>query len=798
MVTNRSVKYCTLRGVRVAVRVALGLTVAGAALAQESGGQDALQEVTVTAQFREQSVQDTPLSITAISGAILESRSQTNLSEVANQAPNVTLKPQGAAFGPSLGASIRGVGQFDFNPALEPGVGLYVDDVYYATLTGSILDLLDLDRVEILRGPQGTLAGKNSIGGAMKLFSKKPESEGGYLSAAYGTRNRVDLRGSADFALNDRLFARLSGVSKKQDGYIQRRDYGCDHPDSGVPILVSTGQGCVLGYDGNVDYSAARGMLRFVASDNLEITGAVDYTHDVRNASGSVLVQGTSTVNPNVQPVQGVTALPASAFVVPRGSYYNYATYYDPKNTFTVLTGPNTGRTTPTDETRPNAGIDFSGWGASGHIDWKLTDRLSLVSISAFREYTSYFANDNDLSPLASSLGYGTLQFHSFSQEFRLNGALFDDDRLEYTVGAFYMDQKSVYATTQDLRYSATGLTAFQGDDPVNANTKAAFAHASYKLTDPLTLNLGVRYTDEHKDYTFTRKTRTGITYAPLAAIDGLRSDYNGNNVDYRANLQYAWTDQIMTYAQVATGFKGGGISPRPFSAAQAVPFNPETLKSYEIGVKSDVFDRRMRVNASVFFSDYNDMLLTLSSCPQYGVGLPCAVVANAGDAQIKGAELEAEIHPIQHLSIDGSFSYLNFKYTRINPAAGGPTRPTGPQFGMVPAYTPTRKWSVGVQYEIPLSTLGTLTPRIDASYQGDLYTNGANAATNHIDSYTVANARLTWRNSEGSWESSFEVTNLTDQYYFLTRFDQYTLTGVTDGQPGRPREWALTVKRRF
>jgi iron complex outermembrane receptor protein len=565
-----------------------------------------------------------------------------------------------------------------------------------------------------------------------------------------------------------------------------------------VPLLVSVNQGCVLGYDGNVDFSAVRGMLRFVASDNLEITGAVDYTHDVRNPAGAVLVQGSATVNPNVQPVQGVTALPASAFVVPRGSYYNYANYYNPKNTFTVLTGANAGRTTPTDETRPNADVDFSGWGASGHVDWKLTDRLSLDSISAFREYTSYFANDNDLSPLASSLGYGNLEFHSFSQELRLNGALFDGDRLEYTVGVFYMDQKSLYATTQDLRYSATGLTAFQGNDPVRADTQAAFAQASYRITDPLTVNLGVRYTDEHKDYTFSRKTRTGVTYVPLAAIDGLRSDYDGSKVDYRANVQYEWTDQVMTYGQVATGFKGGGISPRPFSAAQAVPFEPETLTSYELGVKSDLFNRRMRVNASVFFSDYTDMLLTLSSCPQYGVGLPCAVVANAGDAEIKGVELETEIHPIERLSIDGSVSYLDFKYTTINPAAGGPTRPTGPQFGMRPAYTPTRKWSVGVQYEIPLGTYGTLTPRVDASYQGDLYTNGANAATNRIDSYTLANARVTWRNGEGLWESSFEVTNLTDKYYFTTRFDQFTLTGLTDGQPGRPREWALTVKRKF
>ncbi len=215
----------------------LGMGAAAGACAADAG-EDVLGEVVVTAQFREQNVQDTPLAITAISAEMLESRNQTNLAEVTNQAPNVTLKPQGAAFGPSLGASIRGVGQFDFNPALEPGVGIYVDDVYYATLTGSILDLLDLERVEILRGPQGTLAGKNSIGGAVKLFSRKPQGEGGYLAGTYGSRDRIDIRGSADFALSEKVFARISGVSKEQRGYIERRDYGCDHPGSGVPILL--------------------------------------------------------------------------------------------------------------------------------------------------------------------------------------------------------------------------------------------------------------------------------------------------------------------------------------------------------------------------------------------------------------------------------------------------------------------------------------------------------------------------------------------------------------------------------
>jgi iron complex outermembrane recepter protein len=781
----------------VAAWSALGLSAAGGALAQEAADEDVLNEVVVTAQFREQSVQDTPLSITAISGDLLESRNQTNIAEVTNQAPNVTLKPQGAAFGPSLGASIRGVGQFDFNPALEPGVGVYVDDVYYATLTGSILDLLDLERVEILRGPQGTLAGKNSIGGAVKLFSKKPQGEGGYLTGTYGSRDRVDLRGSGDFGLTDNLFVRLSGVSKHQRGHVERRDYGCDFPNSGVPSLVAPGDDCVVGYNGEVDYKAVRGAIRFVATDNLEFNAAVDYTRDERNAAGSVLVQTSTTPNPNVQPVQGVTSLAPSVFVPPPGSYYNYGSYYNPAGTFRRLAPP-AGATTPMNETFTTGRVKFSGGGAAATADWSLSERLSLRTISAYREYESFFSNDNDLSPLASSLGFGDLVFHSFSQEVRLNGAFLDNNRAQYTVGVFYMDQKSIYATTQDLRYSATGLTQFKGNDPVNADTIAYFTHLSFLVTDALTLNAGLRYTDEHKDYTFTRRTYAGALHPQLGLIDGVTSNYDGTKFDYRANVQYQWTENVMSYVQFATGFKGGGISPRPFSAAQAVPFNPEELKSYEVGVKTDLFSRRVRLNTSVFFSDYSDLQLTLASCPQFGVGLPCAVVANAGDAEVKGLEVEALLRPIERLSLDASYSYLDFKYTSINPDAGGPTRLTGPQFGMRPAYVPARKWSAGVQYEIPLGEFGSLTPRVDVSYQGDLYTNGTNAATNRIESYTLSNARLTWRDGKDAWEGSLEVTNLTDKYYFLTRFDQFTLTGITDGQPGRPREWGVTVKRKF
>jgi len=757
-----------------------------------------LEEIVVSAQFREQNLQQTPLAITAFNSEMMDARSQTSIYEVSAQAPNVTLKPQGPAFGPSLVASIRGVGQYDFNPALEPGVGIYVDDVYYATLTGSIFDLLDLDRVEILRGPQGTLAGKNSIGGAVKLYSRKPEGDGtGMLEATYGSRDRIDLRGSFDFALAENLFARVAGVTKKQDGYVDRIDYGCAFPDSGVPAFLSSSTDCVLARDGEVDYNAVRGMLRWADGGPLEVQIVADYTHEDRNPAGSVLTNAgiTSTYNPdNVDPFGGGAIRHDSRFVPPPGSYYNYASFVSEEDTFFLPDGT----PFPVTETRADGRSNFEGWGVSGHIDYDLGDNLSLVSISAYRSYALDFSNDDDLSPLNLGLGQGDLTFWSFSQEVRLNGAFGEENQVEWTLGGFYMDQRSVYATYQDLRYSAVPLQ-FQGNDPVNADTKAAFAHVAWHATDALTLTGGIRYTDESKDYTFSRRSRDGSLNPFLGALDGVTGEYSGDRIDYRLNASYQWTGNLMTYAQFSTGFKGGGIGPRPFNPAQARPFGPETLDSYELGFKTDLADRTVRLNGALFYSEYNGIQLTLLSCPQFGGPGPCALPQNAGDAKMKGAELETTIYPMDGLMIDAAVSYLDFQYKNINPLAGGPDNPAGVQLDYVPPFTPEWKWSAGIQYEILMGDAGSLTPRVDASFQDDIFTNAVNTQYNAIEDYILANARLTWQSADAAWQASLAVTNLFDKYYALTSFD---LIGAGAGysaiQPGRPREWAVTVKRTF
>ena len=237
---------------------ALGLAAGSPAQAQQAAGGDAanqIGEVVVTAQFRSQNVQKTPLAITAVNATMMEARSQTNVSDVASRAPSVTFTTAGGGLGGSQAAAIniRGVGQTDFNLALEPGVGTYIDDVYFGTMYGTMMDLLDLDRVEILRGPQGTLSGKNSEGGAVKLFSKQPsDSGGGYVEAGYGSFNKRMLRAGFNVTLvPDKVFLRVTGLGEKQDGYVTRYDFQCK---TGPPAII---EGMLL------SWSAGRPVLHW-------------------------------------------------------------------------------------------------------------------------------------------------------------------------------------------------------------------------------------------------------------------------------------------------------------------------------------------------------------------------------------------------------------------------------------------------------------------------------------------------------------------------------------------------------
>lgn len=823
---------------RLALVAGVSLAALGSAapvLAQDTAAQaDAdtdLNEIIVTAQFREQNLQDTPLAITAVTGAMIEAKSQTNLAQVADQAPNVAIRPQGASFGPSVTASIRGAGQNDFNPAFEPGVGIYIDDVYYPQLTGAIFDLLDVDRVEILRGPQGTLTGRNSEGGAIKFYSKKPNGDGsGYVEASYGSRDRIGLRAAADFGLAKDLAMRISGVFKQQDGYVKRIDYGCAFPASGIPSTNSSGGNCVQSRLGGVGYQALRGIVRY-HPDPIDLTISADYVKDEHTIAGEVLLN-TGPVPPPNTAVNGVVL--SNAFLC--GKFCNYSTtgqpaivwqralnvaapgappfYIDPLG----AAGTRLAATSGTDRS------NYKGWGVSANLKVDLSDTIQLTSISGYRKFRTSFYTDDDLTPINTNFGRNFLKNHSFSQELRLNWA--PVEAVNVTVGGYYFDQKSVYDSFQDIRYVSVFPLQFRQPDPTSAKAKAVFGNLSWEITDALTLNAGARYTDEKKSQTYFRLNLDGTVNRFLdpvgaangigyvgpngTALSGFTAKYKADRIDYRAALDYRLSEALLVYASVATGFKGGGSNPRPFNAAQVIPFNPEKVTAYEVGFKSDFFDRRVRLNGAAFINDYSGLQIPVSACP----GAPCAARLNAGDARVKGFELELNARPADGFLLDAALSYIdqNLKASSLNPAAtftgvviDGAIVGTNPG-GVKPSdppVVPKWKFSAGAQYAIELGGSGSITPRLDVSYQAKQYTGPSVIAgvrsLNFLPSFTTVNARLTWENEDKDVAVSLEVTNLTDEYYYLSRFNLLGAgAGFDKALPAAPREWAVTVKKKF
>jgi iron complex outermembrane receptor protein len=813
-------------------------------LAQEEGAEENSRSnvIIVTAQFREQALQDTPLAITAVTAEDLEARSQTDLATFADSAPNVQIRPQTAAFGPSVTASIRGIGQNDFNPAYEPGVGIYIDDVYYPSLTGAIFDTLDLERVEILRGPQGTLSGRNSIGGAVKMFSRLPSGDtGGMVEASYGSRDRISLRASAEFALTENLFARVSGVSKRQDGYVDQLDFGCVYPAGGGATFINqdgvseeinpvggearrvTTDDCRVAKLGGTNYQAARAILRWEPTDSFDFTLIGDYTDQDNTVAGQVLEATLRKTNPNIRTPSGLPF--DDRFICGR-----FCNFQVDGNEFggpfiPVIPGDPFGAGgTIMEATQGNNRTTYRGWGVSGQGNLDLSDTLKLTSITGYREFDTQFFADGDLSPARTGFGINNLTNWSFSQELRLNAEL--TDTIFVTIGGYYFEQSSVYDSTQDLRYVAPYPLQFRQPDTVDADAKAAFANLGWEIVPDLNLNAGIRYTKETKDQNYFRYNldgtinrfldpigvcygegyegpdsadcnHNGNTTEIVRALTGGIASYKGDKVDYRVALDYRFSDQVLAYVSVATGFKGGGSNPRPFNAFQLLPFGPETLTAYEVGLKTDLFERRARLNVSAFLNKYSEIQSTASPCPNVppAYATPSACRINLGSADIKGIEVELFAEPVDGFTLNGSVSYLDFQYTEVNPAGGATL--DDPGTGM-----PPWKASFGAQYVIDMGNSGSITPRFDLYYQDETFAgfqgSGANRMVQILPSFTTANARVTWRNMDEDLSISLEVTNLTDEYYFNSVFDQRANNGGRIVTPSRPREWAVSVKKDF
>jgi len=799
---------------------ALALGLPALAVAADEG---ALQEVIITAQFRQENLQDTALAITAVSGDQLEQQGLTNVTDLGLVIPNANIRPQGSFSGPTPLIGMRGVQTTDYIFTSEPGVGIYIDDVYQGTLTGSAIDLLDLERVEVLRGPQGTLFGKNSLGGAIRLISREPRGdETGSLELTYGTSHRLDLRGVYDFKLTDKLFARITGVSKQIDGYQDVLDFTCQMKANGTPqlagsfpTLVPTERelkgDCKIAERGGSNSNAGRIMLKYAASDDLEMSLAADYSKTEQEpAVDSKLTRHAASNFFNnlysdtvVFPKYGITFTQDDRFLTG-----------DPFKTYAIPIDPIGGKSFPVNWTTES-------WNASGKVLYSFTDTLNMTVIAGYRTYESDWMGDGDQMPIDLNHTY-ELQAHTQrSLEARLSGALMDS-KLNWTAGAYRYQDHSHLGGYVTLPAFAAILPNFNQNDTFTTESTSAFLHGTFAITDAFTVTAGGRYTDETKTYAFD--------HSPYLLVPG-ELEYGSSHFDWKASADYRFNPSVMVYGSIATGFRSDGAQPRPFTPGQQrVPVPAEELTAYEIGTKLDLFDRRLRINVAAFMDDYDPRVFTsngtqcnlpsdLDAGPAYHLppggtcpaGTPMAgltgspwIVYDSAPGEDRGVEVEVTATPVPDLAINGSVAWFDFK------SNDGPTINGATNFGYVdPSFDVQAKYSgnLGAQYRFHLGS-GSIIPRIDWFYQGsrsngNQYLPQLGGSDNKVPGYGLANARVSYSPEDNKWELALVAENLFDKFYWYTIGPaRSNINGaISDnrtGSPGRGREVALTFRRNF
>ena len=787
---------------------------AGSALAQAPD--DGIEDIVVTAQFREQNLQQTPLAISAFSGALLEARGASDTNDIDMFVPNAVIQPLGAGWGSTVAAFVRGIGLNDNILSYEPGVPIYVDDVYLGRNQGAIMDLLDLERVEVLRGPQGTLFGKNAIGGTVRFISSKPTGEGGNVSVTAGERSRLNVRGMFDTAIvPDKLLLRIAGSSKTQDGYFDILDYECVNGPGSMgnggpgnsPIFpgvsfdlgsaTNVAGNCVVDQLGNENVQSGRGTLLWNAGDNVEVTFNADVTRQRQKGPSDKYVRFYRPGTPEAGlpgawnalvgvPIFGVAwddrFMTSSPFT-------NYNRYVDPIS----------GRTFPNVNN-----LDASGMAMT--IEWSLGDDLVFKSITAQREFDNEFGRTSSGSAIPLDLTYDVTEHDQVTQEFQLTGST---DRLDWAAGLFYY-------TADDSNYQSGTLypgLLYQQDsfDSQDAENWAVFVHGVFSLTDKLSLTAGVRYTDDQKTAHISRHNFNGTDRLPVPGFTTQTSPgtviVDEDKVSPTLGLDYQMNDNVLLFALYSTGFRGGGFSPRPSNGLQLAPFQSEELENYEVGVKSEMFDDRFRVNANLFFSTYTDQQVFLGTTDPSGA--LWFRQTNSGESEYWGVELETMWRPTEGFSLDGALGYIHHELTDPGVANTCITFQNGD-----PCYstrTPEWTFALGGAYQFNLSEGGSVTMRLDGRYQSKVYflPYGSDLdpvrhiASNPIEGvqegYTVYNGRVTWLPARNEWELALYGLNLTDEVYFNGKLPLIGLgLGREQGNVAAPREYGVTITRHF
>ena len=773
---------------------------ASAAPAAPEAASAELAEIVVTARYRSESLQETPIAISALTADALAARGITDVTGLTGSTPSTTLVKEGSTGGNTLVAYIRGLGQANYSLAFQPGVPIYVDDIYQPTAFGSMLSLGDVERVDVLRGPQGTLFGKNSEGGAVSIRMVDPKGDNsGYAEAGIGSYNDRRVRAAFDTSIiADKLFMRIAAGSENSDGYVSSYDYSCANPNNHGTLKPSADVNCKTGTEGGLSDVYGRIAFKLLASDTitarLEATTSRDRDETVPevpliinpNYPGSDLAAFNSKV---AVPLTGVAI--NQSFINPN-PYSNYATFNNPLS-----------------------GLQFRNdnpqtiWDITGKLDWQLPGHMTFTSISGYHNQNGSIVEYKD-GPIPINMVQNNIRYESYSEEDRLSGISFND-KFEWTAGVYYFHGQGTDQSDVHLVVSQVGPPVPPGPyyginevlyNPTTDRDASVYLHGVYHATDKLSVELGIRYSDDKFNYQYQGVNVASIPVNPLKPAGSysfgkpsIPIEKSTRRGDPKVAVQYQWTPHLMTYAEFATGFKGAGSNPQPINAATATGFAAEKLKSYEIGAKSEWFDRRITINGDVYYNDVTDLQLIGYAATTLGG----TITLNAGRAHISGAELEIQARPVQNLTFNISGDYMHFRYASLGAAAYDPVRNPGGLFlSDVAPYSPEAKVNVGVQYNLALGSLGTVTPRLDDTYTSRVYFDPQNLLASSQGGYSLVNGHITYAPLEGKWTTTLDVNNLTNKLYYLSMFNQLSSFGILTGQPGMPRNFMLSAKYTF
>ncbi len=725
---------------------------------QADGGAAKIEEVVVTARKREESLQRTPISVTAFTGAALAEHGMSSTTDLGNHVPNLVANSGSAITGAGSAASyfIRGIGQVDFTLNTDPGVGLYVDDVYIARTIGAAMDLLDLRSVEVLRGPQGTLFGRNTIGGAISLHSQPPSAQAAAKALLeLGSDNLNHATVSANLPLSETLLTRVSASYRKQDGFVKRLIDGVDVGETnGLAARIATRwmPSDVVTADLVLDGSRHRGES--VPSRVTALNGA-----SLFGSFHNAVVSGSAQCLP------------------PPGSLTNPACFnsqFLPRDPYTTnATGPYRS--------------DLDAWGAALTVAVEPGQRLRIKSITAYRSTQSHGFLDGDGSPHVIIESEDIWDHEQLSQELQFAGTAAGSS-LDWIVGLYYFEEQG--SNINPIIFSAI---ANQSGGAVDNDSAALFGQTTWHATDALSITAGLRYTDETRRFApdqFVVEDRNpdpalrlppGFPLLPPGEVETSASELTPH-----LNVAYEWSDDFMTYATYSQGFKSGGFTQRVFPPLPAAPaFKPELVDSYEVGTKITGFDQRLRVNAAAFYTDYTDVQVLT----QVGVS---PTTQNAAEAEIRGFELELTALPASGLRIDAGIGYTDAKYTSIGPQVIGLTLQS--KFARIPQWT----GNASVQYRLGFTGGASLTPRVDWTYRSDMFMDAGNLPQLHQPSYSLLGASLSWLSADEHWEARLAGTNLTDEAYFTSGFGDLPVSGVAEVVMARPRQWSLQLQYQY